>query len=140
MSSKMKNLIVIVIVVAGFTILYWTGQIGSVSLDRTDGGLVISGPDGTTASIDFQDVVAIEYVAQPDYGSAIDGGERTGILFGGWQSDAFGPYSAFVSTRIEGCILFRTGSGTVAFNYESGDTTRQFYESVLQYWEGQRGA
>lgn len=134
--SKKNLILVAVIFVVG---IVWYGlNVSNTSQTSTDGkSLTFSGAAGTK-TVAYADLTSIDYVTDPDWGTASGGGSTGFSHYGQWTSTSLGTYTAYVDTRVKACILFKTAKETFAVNVEGADTTHAFYQTCLEWWQNER--
>ncbi|MCD8020948.1 MAG: hypothetical protein LUF92_15650 [Clostridiales bacterium] len=130
-----RNLFFLIIIVAGITILYLYSQPAS-TMTFEETSFSFSGPNNTSCSFSFDEIISISLEEDPDFGEVIDGGTSFGgNLYGTWESTSLGTYQAFASKKVSACIVISDADKTAVFNYENVETTTSVYESLMEYWK-----
>ena len=129
-------LIFIFLAVATVFAIVYSG--GSTVLDVGESSLTINGAGNTSYIIDYEDIQSVELVDSPDYGTSIDGGKKQMYAYGIWNNESWGEYILYVNTNIDVCIVITEIEGVFVFNYINEQTTKDFYNSFLEYLEGKK--
>ena len=131
------NLVIVVGLIAIVTIRSVTGDGPGTDFVLSADGLTISGPDNFSASIEFKDVVSIEFREEFDRGRCITGGNEGKITYGIWENDEFGEYSLYVLTKVDACMILEgSGGDIIVFNIENAKNTQAFTENLIEYLQG----
>ena len=137
--NTIKNIYILIFIflaVATVFAIVYSG--GSTVLDVGESSLTINGAGSTSYTIDYQDIQSVELVDSPDYGTSIDGGKKQMYAYGIWNNESWGEYSLYVKTNIDVCIVITEIKGVFVFNYINEQTTKDFYNSFLEYLEGKK--
>ena len=139
-----------------FLIVRYSGFFTSVSFSTNDDGMTFTGPLGESVTVSYADVISIEYIESPDYGTTVtvppaddnsgttissnavsgvmSGTTKHSCRCGTWKSDTFGEYAAFTLTKIKSCALIKTkDQGSIVFNTESDTVTKNWAEAYNDY-------
>jgi len=138
MNTKKNIYILIFIFLAVATVFAIVYSSGSTVLDVGESSLTINGAGSTSYTIDYEDIQSVELVYSPDYGTSIDGGKKQMYAYGIWNNESWGEYSLYVNTNIDVCIVITEIEGVFVFNYINEQTTKDFYNSFLEYLEGKK--
>lgn len=136
MKSKTKNYIFIFLLIITFSVMSLTGTTRKISFYGSSTQMTFTGPDNKSTTIDFSDIISLEFLSDPDYGTAINGGTLHKCMYGIWDSPSFGTYHAYIDPQYHCCVLIQTNSEVIAFNYESDETTKAFFENYSAYLFG----
>ena len=136
MNTIKKYYILIFIFLAVATVFSIVFGGDSTVLDVGESSLTIKGAGSTSYTIEYEDIQSVELVYSPDYGTIIDGGKKQKYAYGIWNNESWGEYSLYLNTNIDVCILIRENKGVFLFNYINEQTTKDFYNSFLEYLEG----
>ena len=135
-TKKIYILIFIFLAVATVFALVYSGD--STLLDVGESSLTITGAGSTSYTIDYEDIQSVELVYSPDYGTSIDEGKKQMYAYGIWNNESWGEYRLYVNTNIDVCIVITEIEGVFVFNYINEQTTKDFYNSFLEYLEGKK--
>jgi hypothetical protein len=135
-TKNIHILIFIFLAVATVFAIVYSG--GSTVLDVGESSLTINGAGSTSYTIDYEDIQSVELVDSPDYGTRIDGGKKQMYAYGIWNNESWGEYRLYVNTNIDVCIVITEIEGVFVFNYINEQTTKDFYNSFLEYLESKK--
>lgn len=96
----------------------------------TDESMTITDPDKSTCTVLYDDILSMEIVESPDWGTCVDGDSSRSCRWGIWENAAWGRYTMFTSTTADVCILIRTDTQVIALSYESDDVTIGLMDSL----------
>jgi hypothetical protein len=84
-----------------------------------------------THTIRYTDITGLQYIADPDFGTAEAGTTVDDhLLIGLWKSSSLGEYIAAADDRINACILIETADGRYVINRENQETTNALFEAI----------
>ncbi|MGN0099101.1 MAG: hypothetical protein ACI38Y_07235, partial [Candidatus Methanomethylophilaceae archaeon] len=86
--------------------------------------------------VDYGEIAYVELRTDMDYGDRVGGLGNGKVLTGNFRNDEFGKYRLAIWRAVDECIVVHTTGKTVVFNLENGDTTRAFYEDLLDIMDG----
>ncbi len=101
--KKIYILILIFLIVATVFAIVNSGD--NTVLEVGESSLTINGAANTSYSIDYEDILSVELVYSPDYGTSIDGGKNQKYVYGIWNNESWGEYSMYVNSKIDVCIV-----------------------------------
>ncbi len=127
-----RDLLIIASIFVVITYFMYRGILPGVEFHPSQTGLTLSGPEKTSVELRYDEVFSAELAENPDYGANIGGGVRGSFHYGTWENEEWGTYEAFVSEKIPCCIVLRTENATIAFNFESQDTTERLYPQLQE--------
>lgn len=130
--SRMDILIIAAIFLV-ITFLIYRGSIPGVLFKADKASMTLTGPQNTSITLSYSDILSASFIAEPDYGSSAGGGTDGSYHYGIWQNEEWGTYQSFVSVKIPCCIVLNTADDTIVFNFESQDTTEKLYPSLLEF-------
>lgn len=99
---------------------------------HNEGYITIADESGNQNTINYLDIVSVEYLEEPDFGTPAEGDvldEK--VRLGSWNSEMLGQYTNCTEVTIEGCVLIRTGTDTYAISFESEETTQKLAGAIL---------
>lgn len=134
MQSRVKRILLplSVLVLA----LFFYGIFGSNTLLLSLEGeaVTLTGPEDSSFSVPYSKIASMELREDFEPGIAVSGGLKNHIRYGLWHNEELGDYQLFASDKIDVVILLRTTEGeALVFNYESADTTRNFFETYSAF-------
>lgn len=138
MPPRGKRILLFIFILA--LAIFFYGAFGSNTLLLSLEGdtVTLTGPEDSSFSVPYAEIASMELLENFDPGLAVDGGLKNHIRYGLWHNEALGDYQLFASDKIDAVILLRTVSGeALVFNYESTDTTRNFYDTYPAFLAGQ---
>jgi hypothetical protein len=138
MNTIKKIYIFIFIFLAVATVFAIVYSSDSTVLDVGESSFTINGAGSTSYTIDYEDILSVELVYSPDYGTSINGGKKQKYAYGFRNNESWGEYSLYVNTNIDVCIVVTEIKGVFIFNYINEQTTEDFYTSFLEYLEGKK--
>jgi len=138
MNTKKNIYILIFIFLAVATVFAIVYSSDSTVIDVGESSLTINGAGSTSYTIDYEDIRAVELVDSPYYGTSIDGGKKQMYAYGIWNNESWGEYRLYVNTNVDVCIVITEIEGVFVFNYINEQTTKDFYNSFLEYLEGKK--
>lgn len=97
-----------------------------------EGRILVIGRSGYELPVTYEEVTAIEYLKEMDYGNLIDGVDDGKEKSGRWENDELGQYLLCVNAKVKPCIVLRTNEQTLVINYESEQSTRALYDALLE--------
>ena len=135
MKKKLNRIILAAILIAvSVYFLFFTAAGSRLDFDETHFSL--SFPDGSRYSVAYNEIVSLELLDAPDYGSAIDSRNEKGCTFGLWESTSLGLYTRCTLNKIPSAILLRDTDGSaLVFNYQSDSNTRTVFQGFLELLE-----
>lgn len=119
---------ILLVVVVLFGILGRSG----VSVAPGAGELMLTMHDGSTAVVEYEDIVCAELLSSPDYGSATEGKETRTGKSGTWEHPRWGSYTLCVYGSCNLAVRIETDGATYVANLPSEEETRQLYQIVLE--------
>lgn len=105
---------------------------GNTRCTAQEGRLSVTGRSGYELSFTYEELTAVEYREELDFGSRIDGVDDSREKSGRWESGELGQYLLCVNAKVKPCIVLRTAEQTFVINYESGKSTRALYDALLE--------
>jgi len=135
MFMEKRDIIFLILVFTAVSIycIFFKAPEAAVDFNYEEGILTLSEPHSGSCSIDLRTATDIRLVEEPDYGEAAEGGTASKNLYGGWHSDSFGDYRAFVTTGIDCCIAIDSAEGTTVFNCSNRETTISLCSELIKY-------
>ncbi|MEA4964981.1 MAG: hypothetical protein VB055_04035 [Oscillospiraceae bacterium] len=113
--------------------VYFIFSSPGVSLAYGETELQVTAPDRVVTVVPYADLTEVMFAEDPDYGSAVQGGEKSGCHFGTWENSAWGTYYLCVYQNTDCCIILMLQSGaTVVINASSRTDTETLYEGILE--------
>ena len=93
--------------------------------------------DKSVHTIRISEIIDMELVENPDYGTCETGSDKRQSRSGTWQNECWGEYILCAYDSCNSCIVVQTGEGTVVFNLASDIDTEQMYQTILSAPEKQ---
>ena len=138
MPPRGKRILLFIFILA--LALFFYGAFGSntLLLSLEGDAITLTGPEDSSFSVPYAGIASMELLESFDPGLAVEGGLKNHIRYGLWHNEALGDYRLFASDKIDAVILLRTTSGeALVFNYESADSTLNFYDTYPAFLAGQ---
>ena len=137
--NTIKNIYILIFIFLAVTTVFALVYSGdSTVLDVGESSLTINGAGNTSYTIAYEDIQSVELVYSPDYGTSIDGGKKQMYAYGIWNNESWGEYRLYVNTNIDVCIVITEIERVFVFNYINEQTTKDLYNSFLEYLEGKK--
>lgn len=131
--KKGQMAIYIIMGIAVFAVLsIFMKPIRTTSCAAEEGSLSVTGRSGYALSIRYDEITDIEYRAEMDYGTLVDGVDDGKEKSGLWENDELGQYRLCVNTKVTPCIVLRTDGEIMAINFESEASTLALYDALLE--------
>lgn len=125
------NLLVLLVVFVVVTFLLPNGsQRNLFTWEETQ--LRITFPNETSQSIPYESIDAIVLVESPDFGVCLSGEDSTNYRYGLWESDELGKYTLCAYKSFTSVIQLTTEQDIYWISYESEQTTKELYRSIVQ--------
>jgi hypothetical protein len=94
------------------------------SLAANKDSVTLTAPSGTSSiKVFYKDIQSIEIVEDFEPGTCISGEETSKYAYGTWKNDLLGEYTLMITKEITHCVIVKTMSQTIVFNYEKNKTT-----------------
>lgn len=130
---KGKTVIYIVLWIAVLAVLSLFMKPAKItSCAAQQGNILVTGRSGYELPIIYEEVTAIEYRGELDYGALIDGVDDGKEKSGQWENAELGQYLLCVNAKVNPCIILRTREQTMVINYESQQSTQALYDALLE--------
>ena len=138
MTTRGRRILLFVFILALAVFFYGAFGSNTLLLSLEGEAITLTGPEDSSFSVPYAEITSMELLENFDPGTAVNGGLKNHIRYGLWHNEALGDYRLFASDKIDVVILLRTTAGeTLVFNYESADTTRNFYDTYPTFLTGQ---
>lgn len=131
--AKYANLLIILAIMIVVTVVTMIRSENAVSFDWTETEVQITDPGGTSFSVVYSDVTALELVEHPNYGTCIDGKQTFSWIYGTWKNEVWGTYTLCASAHTALCIVMQTQHGAVIISYESDEITAALFGSLKEF-------
>lgn len=129
MSARVKNNLLVLLILAAFLLLTTIFGGTGINVDFGEDALTVSGPRKFSFTVDYDQIAALELVELPDPGTVLSGGENRSYFWGSREHEVWGPYTLCAAKKIDTAIRLTTRDGEyLVFNYQDEDTTA----SILQ--------
>ena len=125
--NQIWSILLIVVVVFGML-----GRSG-VSVAPGAGELLLTMHDGSTAVVEYDDMLSVELLSTPDYGSVTEGKETRTGKSGTWEHPRWGSYTLCVIPGNSKAILVKMDSTTAVFCCTTDEKTQTLFESYSTY-------
>lgn len=133
MSSRLKNLIWLVVILVAFTVFISVHGDGSIDVNFDDRELVLTAPEQFSCSVKYDEIKALELVDLTDLGSVVSGSENSTYKWGSYKNELWGEYALFINQKIDNGILITTKNDErIVFNLENRDTTTALLDSFRE--------
>jgi len=133
--AQRNGILLCIVIILGVMVLpnfpLFRSQADSAIRFDTD-GLSVALPDSTPLTLKYADIIELQWLPDPDYGSCLSGGSENGRRYGTWESNTYGTYILSTNLDLSQAVLVRTAETTLLFNFETADTTKQIYESLCE--------
>ena len=130
MQSRVKRILLPLFIVVVAVFFYNVFGSNTLLLSLEGEAVTLTGPEGSSFSVPYSNIVSMELREDFEPGTAVNGGLKNRICYGLWHNEELGDYQLFISDKINVVILLHTTAGeTLVFNYESEDTTRNFFDT-----------
>ena len=130
MSSRVKRILLPLFILAAAVFFYGIFGSNTLLLSLEGEAVTLTGPEDSSFSVPYSKIASMELREDFEPGSSVNGGLKNRIRYGLWHNEELGDYQLFASDKIDVVILLRTTEGeALVFNYESADTTRNFFET-----------
>lgn len=132
MSEKQKKWVNGLLIVGIFlvvTIFYVMNPSDRVTLRVEDGILSVEGAQDYSFRMPLEQIGRLELEEDAVYP---DTGMDSDVLCGSFSDGTRGKYELCVYADVPVCMAAYTPDGTYVFNCEDADTTRSFYEALLE--------
>ena len=134
MQPQIKRALTVLLVLILAFAFYGVFGRNTLQLSLEGSTVTLSGPEGSSFSVPQSEIASMELRESFEFGTATDGGVKNHIRYGLWTNAEFGEYRLFTSEKIAPVIVLTTREGeTLVFNYESENTTRNYFESFTDY-------
>ncbi len=129
------NLAILIVLLVLVTVYYFISE-PAVTFSLADDyqSFTLSNSEGNSTFY-FSDLTSLQLSDSPDYGESEDGETSNDNQIGIWQSDTYGTYFSYISTKISNCIIVTDSEKTAVFNYENDESTDSLYQNLIQLWE-----
>lgn len=122
--NQLWSLLLVVVVLFGML-----GKSG-VSVAPGADTLMLSMHDGTTAALDYDDILSAELLDNPDFGTAAEGKETRTGKSGTWNHPQWGSYTLCVYSSCTSAVRMETKGQCYVVNLPSEEETRQLYQLI----------
>ena len=127
-----KNLILIIgIFVVVTLVAIFRGGGDTVNFDFTDTSLSVTGIQGYSYSVDYEDIDTVTFETLDDFGELINGVSAKKYTSGTFKNSRLGEYQFCGLTNLKDCMVIRTKDGrTYAANVENAASTEELCRSL----------
>lgn len=130
MPSSVKRILLPLFILVLAIFFYNAFGSNTLLLSLEGEAITLTGPEGSSFSVPYSKIASMELREDFDPGAPVNGGLKSRIRYGLWHNEELGDYQLFASDKIDVVILLRTTEGeTLVFNYESTDTTHNFFDT-----------
>lgn len=133
--AKYTNMLILLAIMIAVTVVTMVRGEKAVGFDWSQTRVRITDPGGSTFTIRYADVTAMELTEHPHYGTCLDGGKSSSIHYGLWENETWGRYTLCASDQTTLCIVLRTAEEIYVLSYESDAITTALYESLTEFIE-----
>ena len=135
MSQDMRKRLNILVMVGFFLVIWFVTMRGEkgIELKIEENGLTISVTSGEALYVDYEKIRNLSFVQDFERGERVSGPEKRGISAGTWKNEQYEEYTLFAYDKIPSVIILETDGGVIALNYESKNTTEEFYATLKDY-------
>lgn len=136
-----RNIIFALLVIAVFSVWYFTHRSETVSFDFQEDFFTVTGVNAETFQlrIPYETVSGMRLESGLDLGETEEGSNTGHCLYGRWKSGELGEYRLCVCSGVDEYIVLETDQGTVVCNYENEKDTRDLYTAMEDLLEERGG-
>ena len=127
--NKKYSLVLLISIVVIVAVYSFAGGGGKMDLDIGEHELSVAYED-FSATVNYEDVTAIELVEVSDFGAPVDGGSDKSCRWGTWKNDTWGEYAQYSLTSTSKGVLLYLRDGYFLLSYESGESTELLSEML----------
>lgn len=132
--SRKLNLIIFVLIIAGFFVYNTFFQAKSITATMDDQSFVLITPEDQTIAFYLTDVKSVELgneFSSFDRGALQSGTEDSSCCSGTYINDALGEYQLHVNLKVDPYVIVRYTDGILVFNTPTANETTAFYTKLL---------
>jgi len=124
--NQIWSLLLVVVVAFGML-----GRSG-VSVAPGAAELLLTMHDGSTTVVEYDDMLSVELLDNPDYGTAAEGKETRTGKSGTWEHPRWGSYTLCVYDSCSQAVRIETDGHSYVVNLPSGEETLQLYRLIQE--------
>lgn len=133
MKNKVIRFLLLLLVLAAFTVLSRFLGGANITLDFDEDALTIGGPKKLSVIVEYDRIAGLELVELADTGTLVSGGENRSYSWGTWENDTWGRYTLCAAKKADTAILITTQDGeSLVFNYQDDDTTTSIFQMFTE--------
>lgn len=140
-TNTLNNLIIIAILLIGYSVYYFTMHKTPIQYDFTDTSVTIYGrnPVAFATELPYEDILSVELASEFDPGTCIQGTEDKYILYGKWENESLGEYTLYAWASVTEYIILDTAEhGIIVCNYESNDATMHLAPALQELLDSKK--
>lgn len=130
------NLILVLLVIVGFGVFYAMRGSTAPSYELDGERFVLLGPEEFATEVRLDQIADMQLLDSFQPETCISGGTTGGCAYGTWENAELGRYQLCALTRVNNGIMISERNGNITVcNFESAQTTNDFYRSLRAYME-----
>lgn len=130
---KYTNMLIILAIMIVISMVSFAQGENAVGFDWTESSVQVTDPSGRSYTIAYADIIGLELIEHPNFGTCLNGGHTSSWLYGEWENETWGRYTLCASTNPSLCIVMYTAEKTYVLSYESDKITSALYGSIVQF-------
>lgn len=92
--------------------------------------LTLTAHDGSVTKVDYSTVTEVQWLEEPEYGTAVAGTDQKNGKSGTWEHPQWGIYTLCVYDSCTGAVKIQTDAGCYVVNLASAEETAQLYQLI----------
>lgn len=128
-STVIGSLVLVFVVIIMF--------VGSISYTVGDDELEVKTTFGGGMTLDYDDIVSVEYREEEISGMRVSGFASGKLLFGWFKNDEYGDYTRYTYVGVDASVIIRTKDTVIVLGDESVDATRDLYSELVSISEAE---
>ena len=122
----------VVLILAGTAVLMFTGEI---TCTCTDGGLEIQADYWADSFVPYEEMDAVEYREECDYGIRTNGFGSARLSMGAFHNGEFGNYTRYSYTQCKAAVVITSGERILVLSAVNEEETQALYGQILERTE-----
>lgn len=132
MTSKVKNTLLLLVIIGVATVYSLSGKNIGMNLDFGETSFAIRAGDYSEI-IPYSSIESIELVPTPESGNMISGAETRRLRYGTWRNDTWGEYRQCINTETNQCIQLSLSENAVyVLNYQDDNSTVSLFNMLTE--------
>lgn len=129
--AMLFNLIVLLIIFIAVTFIFPNGSQRNL-FAWEDSQLLITCPDDSAYAVPYESLTHILLIEDADLGTCLSGEQGSSYCYGIWENETLGTYVLCAYKSFSTLIQLTTEGETYWISYESPETTRGLYSSIVE--------